>query len=216
MPLAAGVLELADELLLLRVDADRRLPGSDRRSDRVVDVPKLRVAVGMLLAFQRLARRLQAVAELAQKPRHRPEPDRVPALGELVGQLARALGRPQKNPFGITAGVALDQLAQHLQQLRIAGLHRRSPRAARPHPPGLKRRLIKLAQPLADRVLRQPTRPRRRRDPPVAERTRLAGGKRSPLTLVQLRAQQPVTLRDRCLSITHAPPLLPPHPTSCT
>jgi len=70
VPFTTGVLELADELLLLGVDTDRWLPGRDRNRDRVVDVRKLSVAVGMLLTLQRLTRRLQTEPEAAlEQPR---------------------------------------------------------------------------------------------------------------------------------------------------
>jgi hypothetical protein len=50
MPLTARVLELADQLLRLGVDADRGLVGSDRLADRVVEMPELGVAIGVLVA----------------------------------------------------------------------------------------------------------------------------------------------------------------------
>ena len=46
--LAADVLEVADQLLLLGVDRDHRLACRERRLRRSVDVAELRVAVGML------------------------------------------------------------------------------------------------------------------------------------------------------------------------
>jgi hypothetical protein len=49
-PLPAGVLEIADELLLLGVDRDRRLLGGDRRLNLPVEVAKLRIAVGVARA----------------------------------------------------------------------------------------------------------------------------------------------------------------------
>ena len=44
---AAAILEVADQLLLLRVDRDDRLPCRLRRDDLRVDMLELRVAVGM-------------------------------------------------------------------------------------------------------------------------------------------------------------------------
>src|SRR4051794_41966075 len=50
-PLAAGVLERADQLLVFGVDADRRLAGGERRADRLVDLRKLGVAIRVLAAL---------------------------------------------------------------------------------------------------------------------------------------------------------------------
>jgi hypothetical protein len=49
--LAAGVLEVSDELLLPGVDADYRLAGRQLRLDALVQVAELRVAVGMVGAL---------------------------------------------------------------------------------------------------------------------------------------------------------------------
>ena len=53
-PLPTAVLEIADQLLLLGIDRDRRLLGGDRRLDPLVDVAKLRVAVGVARALSGL------------------------------------------------------------------------------------------------------------------------------------------------------------------
>jgi len=119
------------------------------------------------------------------------------ALGEFVGEPARALGRPQQHPLGIAARVVLDEFAEHLKHRGVAVLGRRPARARLAHASRLKRLLVKLAQPLAHRVFRQPARPSRRRDPPVTECSRLRRRERSSLTLVELRGHQPVALRDR-------------------
>jgi hypothetical protein len=63
--------EIADELFLLRVDGDHGNAALDTVSGLLVDVLELRVAVGVLRAFYRLARRLKAVAMLAKQPNHR-------------------------------------------------------------------------------------------------------------------------------------------------
>ena len=59
LPLASYRLVIADQLLLLAVDADRGLAGGERRLDRLVDVLKLGVAVGMLRSLTRLLVGLQ-------------------------------------------------------------------------------------------------------------------------------------------------------------
>ena len=63
--LPAAVLEVADKLLLLGVDRDRRLTGCLERRHLGVDVLELGVAVGVAGAFARLAVGLQAEAQAA-------------------------------------------------------------------------------------------------------------------------------------------------------
>jgi hypothetical protein len=84
-------LVLADELLLLGVDADRRPVLLDRGGHLVVDVAKLRVTVRMLGALLGLAVGLQAVAELVQQPRDGAIADLVTQSAQLDGELAHAL-----------------------------------------------------------------------------------------------------------------------------
>jgi hypothetical protein len=56
LPLDAAVLEIADQLLLLRVDRDEWCATLDSVRSLAVDVLELRVAVGMLLALDCLRR----------------------------------------------------------------------------------------------------------------------------------------------------------------
>src|ERR1019366_9822745 len=82
-PLTPRFLKLADELLLLGVDTDRRLARGDRRAHPLIDQPKLRIAIGMLRAFQGLAIGLQAVPERTQQLSDRREVHVVTLLTEL-------------------------------------------------------------------------------------------------------------------------------------
>ena len=66
-PRAAGVLEVPDQFLLLRVHRDRRLLLPLRRAHAPRDVAKLRVPIDVLAAFARLDVALQAVAEAVQQ-----------------------------------------------------------------------------------------------------------------------------------------------------
>jgi len=54
-PGPARVLEIPNQLLLLGVDRDRRLTLGQRRTDRLVDVLELGVAVGMVRSLAGLA-----------------------------------------------------------------------------------------------------------------------------------------------------------------
>src|SRR5215208_4993587 len=71
LPLASSVLEVADQLLLLRVDRDDGNTSLDAALRLGVDVLELSVPIGMLGAFDGLVRRLQAVVMVAQQLGHR-------------------------------------------------------------------------------------------------------------------------------------------------
>ena len=87
LPLPAAVGEVADQLLLLGVHADHRLPGGQMRLGLLVEVAELGIAVGVLGALQGLERALQPVALLAQQPPHGVVADRMALGGERLGQL---------------------------------------------------------------------------------------------------------------------------------
>ena len=74
--IGSAVLEVADQLLLLRVDGDDGLLLGLRRNDFRVDVFELGIAVGMLRAFIRLA------IELAREPEFT---NSVPTVSALIG-----------------------------------------------------------------------------------------------------------------------------------
>src|SRR6202049_5363286 len=65
--LTAAILEVADKLLLLRVDGDHRLSGSLERLHLGVDMLELRVAIRVAGPFARLAVGLQAEVEALQQ-----------------------------------------------------------------------------------------------------------------------------------------------------
>ena len=68
LPFPPAVLEVPDQLLLLRVDRDHRLAGGQMLVRGLVDVLELRVTVRMRGAFLPFARRLQPVAQAVQQP----------------------------------------------------------------------------------------------------------------------------------------------------
>src|SRR5207342_3213174 len=68
--LTPAILEIADQLLLLGVDRDRRLARRQRLAQPCIEVTELRVAVGMAGSFEGLAVGLQAVAHRPQQIGH--------------------------------------------------------------------------------------------------------------------------------------------------
>src|SRR6266699_1393044 len=80
-PFRAAVLEVPDILLLLGVHADHRAAVVLERCDPGVDVPELRVTVGVLFPLDRLGVALQAVPGPGQQPGHGPRCHRVALPG---------------------------------------------------------------------------------------------------------------------------------------
>ena len=122
--LTAAVLEVSDELFLLRVDRDRRLAGGLAGFHPRVDVFELGVAVGVARALAGLAVGLQAEAEPAQQSADQLLAGGEAALGQRASEVALALADPQQGGLGIATDGRLHQLAQSLQQAGLR-LHRR-------------------------------------------------------------------------------------------
>src|SRR5260370_7298609 len=93
-PGPARVLEISDQLLLLGVDRDRRLTLAQRRTDRLVDVFKLSVAVGMVRSLAGLAVCLKAVAPSTQYPTHAGMTDPMTQFPHTPAHLRQPLNLP--------------------------------------------------------------------------------------------------------------------------
>ena len=177
---------------------------------------KLGVAVGMRGALLRLAVGLQAVAQPAQQLRDGREMHLVTHSAQRDRELTHTLRRPQQRRLRVTARISLHQRLQIRKQRRIA-LGQRLATSTRPtHPPHrqpLTR--LKLPDPLTDRVLMNPRRPRRRLDPAPPIRPRLRRRPQPPLTLIELASQRPEPLPNRRL-VDHTPVVLHNQPNSST
>ena len=119
VPLAPGVLELPYEFLLLCVYRDHGLALALELPHHLGDVLKLRVAVGMLGAFARLAHRLQAVVELGQQVANRALTHPMAASNQFGGQSCRALARPAQRRHRIAPAAGFDQGIKIGEQARI-------------------------------------------------------------------------------------------------
>ena len=215
-PLAPSVLELADELLLLGIETDRRLARSDRRTDPLVDQTELQITVGMLGSLQGLAIGLQAVPQRTQQMSHGREVNLVAPLTQLNSKPAHALRSPQQHLHRIAATVLRDQALQHHDQFGISLTDRLASTTTPTHPTTLKPLTrVDLPHPLTDRVLSDPARPRHRGDPTTTEHPRLRRRPDPPPPLAQLRRQRPKPLTDQPL-IDHAPEVLRPQGKSFT
>ena len=97
----ATILEVADQLFLLRIDGDDGLAFGLSGHDFRIDVVELRVTVRVLRAFLSLAIVLAREAELHQFLAHRIGADRMPHGGQDRGQFVHALRHPQQRAHGI-------------------------------------------------------------------------------------------------------------------
>ena len=138
--LSAAVLVVADQLLLLGVDADHRLPGRQRRRRPLGDPPKLCVTVGMIGSLVCLAVGLQAVPQPLEQPAHR-------ALVTTLNPCARSAAVRLATLRSSTEAATPDrprrikQRQERLPQTRLALLDRRRPGAGAPAPPARARPL---------------------------------------------------------------------------
>ncbi len=93
-----------------------------------IDMLELGVAIGVLRAFDRLVRRLQAVAVLAQQLGHRLVADSNAVPREQLGrQGVRALAGPAQGRFGIATRDRIDELLESGPPLGLASSNGRFP-----------------------------------------------------------------------------------------
>jgi len=99
-PFPSGVLEIADQLLLLAVDRDDRLASLQRLSTGPVDPPELQIAIRMLASLSGLGVRLEAVARRPQQLGDRDVLNLMSLLTQRPCEMANTLGRPYNNDSG--------------------------------------------------------------------------------------------------------------------
>ena len=106
--------EVADQLLLLRVDADHRQAGRQVLPLEPGDVLELGVAVRMARPHRPLLQRLPpAVSVLAEQLRDDVAADRRPQLGDPPGDLPpRQVGPSHLEPHRVAGGVVLEHLEE--------------------------------------------------------------------------------------------------------
>src|SRR5262249_15158720 len=134
LPFSPAVLEVADELLLLRIDRDDWDPAGDAVLRLGVDVLELLIPIGMLLPFDGLLRGLKAVAEPVEERGDRRGADVVTQRAQLRGQCPHALRGPTKGRLGISARCRGDKLLERSEQRRVGAVCSRAAAACAPHP----------------------------------------------------------------------------------
>jgi hypothetical protein len=197
-PFPAAVLEVANKLLLLRIDRDHRLAGCQRLGHAAIDMLELRVAIRMLVALARLAIGLQAeMASLEQLADHGMA-DPVTPLRQFRRQSAQALARPAQRRHRV-APLAGRHQQQEVVHQRCVRQHQRfaattrTANAARVQPG----RIGQLIKAPTDRARRDAGRARHSRDTPIPRGTRLARRKNTTAPLVQMRKQRFIPGTDR-------------------
>jgi hypothetical protein len=130
VPLPPRVLEVPDQLLLLGVHRDDRLPGLQGRLDLGVDIGKLGIPIRVARALQCLAVGLEAVAKVVEQCGNHAMAGRVPQAAEFLRQLPHTLARPAQRRLGVAPGHRVDQPLQVVLEGTI-GLHGPLPTASR-------------------------------------------------------------------------------------
>ena len=191
-PFASGVLEVADQFLLLGIDRYRRLTRRKRFFHPIVDVAELRIAIGMVRSFTGLAVGLQSGNRACAGVRR-------PACGRSVWPMSRRLwlslrrllhvhssgdcGSPR-----VSGSTSERRSSSKLASVSLAGLQ---------PPPGRRTRSAsgllahtQFGQSTSDRAARDPGGAHHRNDPAMPGRRRLGGRKTPPTALVEYRGKR--------------------------
>src|SRR4051794_26733613 len=121
-PLAAGIAEIPDQFLLPGIDRDHRLTVSLEVADPPVDMLKLGVAIGMIVAFLGLAVGLQAISLIPEQCRDGLVTHGMPLAAQFLGQFPRALGSPTQGRLRLPPRRRFDQGKQGAEEGRVAVL----------------------------------------------------------------------------------------------
>jgi hypothetical protein len=135
-PRPPGILEITDQLLLLRIDRDHRLARGLELTDLRDDVAELGVPVRVRRSFARLAVGLQAVPCGAQQFSHQLVADAVPHTLQGLRQGPSALRGPAQGRVRGPRGRGLDQARQIAHQRGVL-VDRPLPAPTRPSHPSL-------------------------------------------------------------------------------
>src|SRR5262250_57878 len=209
----AAVLEVADQLLLLGIDRDDGLAFGLRRDHCRIDVLELRVAVGVVRAFVRLAVHLAREAEhVREQLADRVRADLVPHLTERPRQLLAALRYPPQRLNRRAQRRRLNQAPEVVNKCRIAGGQRLAAAALAPHPAVRQRPLLEVILAAIDGRARQPGDAGDHLEGTVAGSLHLARRPKPPTALVQLAAYPLPPLLDTILVnlaglVAHADPI---------
>jgi hypothetical protein len=178
--LAPAILDIANQLFLLRINGNGGLPAIVELFDLRVDKLKLRIAVGMGRTLACLPVGMQAEAKPSQQPADQFLTCGKAALGQRLHEVALAPADPQQGGLRVSTDRRLHQLLQRCQKpglclnLRLAAAPR-STNAAR-QPSILRPQLCKTT---TNRAASDTRRLGHRRDAAPTSRTGLGSRERS-------------------------------------
>src|SRR3954447_17403808 len=208
-PRPACVLEIPNQLLLLRIHRNHRLLLRQRRLHARIDVVKLRIAAGMLATLAGLAVALQAELLRLQHLGDDATADLVPKLRQFGRQPTQALAGPAQRRHRISAGIGLHQLQQVSPQRRVVRRQGLAAAAQLAHPPRCQRALRRqVLQAARDRARRNASGLRHRRNAAVTGCTRFRRRQQAACPLVEVRGYRREALTD-LLSVDHPATLQP-------
>src|SRR6266704_3974300 len=123
MPFPPRILEIPDPFLFLRVCRYHRLPTFLKRLDLLVDMLKLRIAVGMGTAFLRFPVSLEAIMQVLEQPSDGVVAHLVALLREGLGEMPGAFAGPKQRRLRIPTRRRLQQGLQSLEKARVTLRH---------------------------------------------------------------------------------------------
>ena len=186
LPFTPAVLEVPDQLFLLRIDRDHWLATLQEAVGGRIDVLKLVVAVGVRRAFVALARRLQAVPQIVEHAADRRRADGPPVPRQRCRQLRATLTRPAQGRRRVSACQRIDQRLQDSPQVRLLPLVR-APRAWAAHASGGRPATRAFQPTLPNGLPCQAGRRRHQGSTPIADGPRLGRRPHPATPLVQHR-----------------------------
>ena len=187
-PLLAGIVVVANEFLLFRVDRNDRDTLPQASFDRDVDVAKLRVAIGVIRSLLGLAVTLQAIVQVMKNLCHLHVADGMLLLTQFLGNGPRTFANPAQRRLWVSARLLINQPFERLHQTRIGLGDRFAARSGTTDTAD--QRLapcLDFANPFADRLTRQATRAPHHGDPSIAQTHRFSGSHDPPRAFVQMR-----------------------------
>jgi hypothetical protein len=154
--IGSAILEVADQLLFLRIDGDDGLLLGLSCNDFRVDIFELGISVGMFRAFICLAIGLAREPELHQLLAYRIGTDRMPHLRQDCCQLLHAFRHPDQGPHGITQCRGLHKPLECRQQPWVVLANRTTPTAGAANLPVRQRFRAQISPAAIDRRTGEP------------------------------------------------------------
>src|SRR5271166_2188593 len=208
--LPARVLEIANQLLLLRIHRDCRLIVRNGCLHRCIDVRELGIPIRAVAPFARLAIGLATVFLRPQQLSHQPLADLETLGNQRLDQMALAAADPAQRRARITADRILDQCLKRRRQpwlmhnRRLAPAPRTAGRRTDPVAAG-----AQLGNPSVDGTAGNPGGPCRRAHTPIALGQGLVRREQAPSPFAEEVLKQPIPGSD-VLNVDHALRLFPP------